>query len=268
MDDKPPFMQALPRLPQVQLDRMKRRYRCSLAALKQVDRTVGHLVKELKAMGEYKRTVLIFYTDNGVFYGEHRIYGGKLNPYEEAASTPLFMRVPSRYLHGHQPLDHVTQPVANIDFAPTIRNLAHADPCRAPGKCRHMDGRSLLGLIAGKTPSWAEDRPIGIELHERKGKQNHGVCEYHGVRVSGQVLIHHDRIQTPGSDNCERANLWERYDLKSDPHELHNLCFGGGEGSCPSNPQEEFLRQLLARVQDCSGIAGRDPRPKSGHYCP
>jgi N-acetylglucosamine-6-sulfatase len=267
MADKPSFMRALPPLTRNQIDRMTRRYRCSLEALHSVDRTIGRLIKELKQLGEFKRTVFIFYTDNGTFYGEHRIYGGKLNPYEEAASTPLFMRVPARYLHGSHPVAHVTQPVANIDFAPTIRNLAHAEPCRAPRHCRRMDGRSLLGLIAGKDPPWAENRPIGIELHETRSKERHGVCLYKGVRVSGQVLIRHIKIRRPGSRRCDKINQWERYDLRSDPYELHNLCFGGDQGSCPHNAFQQRLYQVLARMKDCEGIAGRDPRPRSGHYC-
>ena len=37
--------------------------------------------------------MFIFYTDNGVFFGEHRVGGGKLYPYEEAPD-PLFIRLP------------------------------------------------------------------------------------------------------------------------------------------------------------------------------
>jgi arylsulfatase A-like enzyme len=131
VSDKPSFVRSLPRLDSTQIRGITRRYRCGLEALRQVDRTVGRVFREVKRLGELGKTVFIFYTDNGVFLGEHRIRGGKLFPYEEAASTPLMIRVPRRYLGGSHPVGRVSKSVANIDLAPTILRLAHAHPCRS-----------------------------------------------------------------------------------------------------------------------------------------
>ena len=264
--DKPSFMRALHPLNDNQITHMTRNYRCALAALREVDRSFGRIYREIKRLGELPKTVFVFFTDNGVFFGEHRIALGKLNPYEEATSTPLFMRVPRRYLHGNRPVARVSAPVANIDLAPTIVRLAHAHPCAR--RCRTMDGRSLKGLIAGHRPAWASaDRPIGLELDLGEGKAGHSVCRYKGVRVSDQVLIRHLQIQDPTSNQCIAADEWERYDLGDDPFELRNLCFGGDAVNCPQDEPEERLRKLLARISRCAGIAGRDPRPRSGYYC-
>jgi arylsulfatase A-like enzyme len=268
MSDKPSFVRsALAPLNDRQLTRMKRNYRCGLAALRAVDRSVGRIFHEIKRLGELGRTVFIFYTDNGSFYGEHRIALGKLNPYEEAASTPLIMRVPRQYLDGRRAVTHVSEPVANIDLAPTILRLAHAKPCRGARRCRTMDGRSLTGLIAGETPAWASDRPIGLELDLGKGTSRQLVCKYAGVRASDQVLIKHLWVNDPSSDRCIRDNEWERYDLTNDPFELDNLCFGGDAANCPEGDAEQHLRKLLRRIKHCEGIRGRDPRPPNGYYC-
>jgi len=269
MSDKPSFMRIMPRLTNSQIDRMTRNYDCGLDALAGVDRSVGQIYDKIKQLHELGRTIFIYYTDNGVFKGEHRIFGGKLNPYEEADSTPLMMRVPSHYLKGQAPVGHVTDPVANIDLAPTMLKLAHGKPCPASGPCRVMDGRSILPLIKGKTPDWAPDRPLGIELDRTKAKARHSVCTYRGVRASNQVLIRYLTVANdPNSDKCVPDREWERYDLNSDPFELNNLCFGGDGSKCPQGPGEARLTSLVPRIASCTGVAGRDPHPPPGrHYC-
>ena len=269
MSDKPSFMRIMPRLTNTQIDRMTRNYDCGLDALAGVDRSVGQIYDKIKQLHELGRTIFIYYTDNGVFKGEHRIFGGKLNPYEEADSTPLMMRVPSQYLKGQAPVGHVTDPVANIDLAPTMLKLAHGKPCPASGPCRVMDGRSILPLIKGKTPDWAPDRPLGIELDRTKAKARHSVCTYRGVRASNQVLIRYLTVANdPNSDKCVPDREWERYNLNSDPFELNNLCFGGDGSKCPQGPGEARLTSLVPRIASCTGVAGRDPHPPPGrHYC-
>ena len=130
-----------------------------------------------------------------------------------------------------------------------------------------MDGRSLTGLTAGNNPAWAPDRPIGIELDHDRGKATHLVCQYTGVRASDQVLINYLMVKDPNSDACIPDDSWERYDLTQDPYELNNLCFGGDFSACPNDGTQQQLEQLLTRISDCAGIKGRDPQPRSGHYC-
>ncbi len=263
MGDKPPFLRHEPRLTAQDIRRRASRYRCGLASLQEVDRTVGHLYRELQDLGELGRTVFILYTDNGIFFGEHRIGGGKLYPYEEADRTPLYVRLPARYRGARVP--QVSQPVANIDLAPTMLALAHARPCNASGRCRVMDGRNLLPLLRGRAPRWAARRPLGVELHLAYSNRKHAACVYAGVRLPGVVFVRHTKIGGPNGGRCVKDVERERYDLARDPYELHNLCFGGG--SCPDDAEQRRLQRLLARIHHCSGVPGRDPRPRSGDYC-
>ena len=266
MSDKPSFLRTTAPLTPHEINRRTRSYRCGLASLQEVDRTVGRLYQEFKNLGELGNTVFIFYTDNGNFFGEHRVGGGKLYPYEEADRTPLYMRLPAGYRNGSQRVAQVSQPVANIDFAPTLLQLAHARPCGRSGRCRVMDGRSLLGLLRGQNPAWASDRLLGIELNLDRANEKHAVCEYAGVRPPGVVFVKHTRIADPSGDGgCVREVERERYNLNQDPYELHNLCFGGG--TCPNDTEQARLNRLLAKIQHCRGIRGRDPKPTSGSYC-
>jgi N-acetylglucosamine-6-sulfatase len=265
MRDKPSFLQTQPMLTQAEIRRRTRNYRCGLASLQQVDRTVGHLHRELKRLGELGRTVFIFYTDNGQFFGEHRVGGGKLYPYEEADRTPLFIRLPARYRKGNKRVAEVSEPVANIDFAPTILRLAHARPCPSNGHCRVMDGRSLLPLLRGKSPRWAADRPLGVELQLQNANPKHAVCKYAGVRLPGVIFVRHIKVADRDTGACVKDRERERYDLSNDPYQLHNLCFGGG--SCPTDALQARLKRLLAKIHHCSGVRGRDPHPSPGKYC-
>ncbi len=265
VSDKPTFLRRQPLLTQSGINQRTRAYRCGLAALQQVDRTVGRIHRAFKRLGELGNTVFIFYTDNGVFFGEHRVRAGKLYPYEEADRTPLFIRLPARYRKGRR-VAQVSAPVANIDFAPTILDLADQRPCRRKRRCRVMDGRSLLPLLRGKSPKWAAHRPLGVEVNLLDANTEHAACEYAGVRLPGAIFVRHIRVADPNTDNCVKSRERERYDLTDDPYQLRNLCFGGG--SCPGGRFQRRLRHLLAKIRDCSGVPGRDPRPSNGKkYC-
>jgi arylsulfatase A-like enzyme len=265
VSDKPSFIRSLPRMDQTAIDATTKRYRCGLASLRAVDRTVGAVHDQTRRLGESRKTIFIFDTDNGVFFGQHRITGGKQYPYEEADRTPLLISLPGRYRKGHPRVPRIDDPVANIDLAPTILRLAHARPCRRRGQCRVLDGRSLLPLLRGKNPNWASDRPLGVELKRKKPNKKHAVCRYAGVRLPDVVFIRHTEIANRATGRCARDVERERYRLDADPAQLDNLCFGGGR--CPSDRLQRRLKRLLARIHHCSGIRGRDPRPPSGKYC-
>ena len=59
----------------------------------------------------------------------------------------------------------------------------------------------------------------------------------------------------------------ERYNLKSDPFELKNLCFGGSPTNCPTDPEQRKLEVGLARLRDCAGIRGRDQPVDGRPFC-
>ena len=193
VSDKPSFLRTQPLVSQRELRLRTRSYRCGLAALQQLDRTVGRLYREVKRLGELGKTVFIFYTDNGLHFGEHRIAGGKLYPYEESDRTPLFIRLPARYRKGHPRVAKVSEPVANIDFAPTILRLADARPCNAKGRCRVMDGRSLLPLLRGRSPAVGRQSPPGGRASAQERHPQRG-----GLQVRGSAVARCDLRQAQG----------------------------------------------------------------------
>jgi N-acetylglucosamine-6-sulfatase len=264
VSDKPSFIRDLPRLDPATTATIEQRYRCALASLLAVDRGVAKIVAELRRTKELDDTVVAFTSDNGFFFGEHRIPEQKTRPYEEALRVPLLIRVPDRYRGGAPVVPVVPQPVANIDLAPTILDLAGARPCRSAGRCRILDGRSLTGLLRGES-GWPADRAVLVEFDAGERARRAKVCRYQGVRVADDVYVRHTAAADSATGLCEPIDEVERYDLEADPFELDNL-HPAGSGS-PSGAIEAELDARLDQLRDCAGIAGRDPRQSGRPFC-
>ena len=234
------------------------RYRCRLASLPAVDRAIAKLLETLEKAHELDNTVIVFTSDNGFFLGEHRLALGKNLPYEEAIRVPLMIRLPTGVSLA-APGGVVHQPVANIDLAPTLVELAGAQPCISSVQCRVMDGRSLVPLLRGDTSAWPQDRGILIEL--RQGNP----CRYEAIRTPGNMYAEYVEEVDPATGTCEPSTQKELYDLQSDPFELTNLDPPGGDTD-PSSLELE-LQERLEELRGCSGIQGRDPAPPRGRYC-
>ena len=254
VSDKPGFIAARPLFDAATEEQIDRRWRCTLAAMRSVDRGIGKVVRKIERQGELERTVFMFTSDNGYFFGEHRLDRGKGYPYDENLRMPLSIRVPEEYRAAATVDPEVEEPAANIDLAPTILDFAEASPCRREGACRTMDGRSLLPLLDG-SGGWPADRAFLVELQD---------CQYRGVRTGRQIYFEHGSGPLPANGRC-RPEAIEHYDVAADPFQLDNLY-----PAARRSPEGELQRELQTRIAAlgrCAGIQGRDPAPASGAYC-
>jgi arylsulfatase A-like enzyme len=264
ISDKPSFIQKVPPLTEEDIAKITQRYRCALASLLAVDRGMARIDAALEEAGELENTVVIFVSDNGFFYGEHRLAREKVRPYEEALRVPLAIRAPAGVLGAPAP-GNVSELVSNVDLAPTILELAAAAPCIAPEHCRVMDGRSLVPLLRGEG-GWPQDRGIAVEFSAANEKFNtSSSCTYRGVRTPGYLYVQHTLVPTPPDGTCVPADERELYDLTTDPLELQNL-YPVQPGSAYA-PVEAALGARMQALAVCAGIEGRDPAPASGSYC-
>lgn len=264
--DKPAFIRARPPLDARRLAALERTYRCTLAALQSVDRGVGEIWRALGAAGERRNTALIFTSDNGLYFGEHRLSFEKIVPYRESLEVPLAIRLPASTRPRPKRGIAVDELVANVDLTATILALAGAAPCRMRGDCRTLDGRSLLGLAAGRRGGWPTDRAIPLELDTggRRADANSS-CTYHGMRTATQIYLHHTAIADEDGE-CSPANAVERYDLATDPFQLTNLA------AAPADPAAEALlgaalAERARSLRRCAGIRGRDRRRGERPFC-
>jgi N-acetylglucosamine-6-sulfatase len=265
--DKPAFMRWRPRLSRADRAKIRKDWRCALESLAGVDRGVANLYDAVRNAGELDRTVFIFTSDNGQFSGEHRIGGGKVLPYEEAIHLPLVIKVPDAYRDEAPRVKRSGSPVANIDLAPTILDLAQARPCAPSGECRTMDGRSLMPLLEGSS-GWPAGRGLLTEYKVNLKAAHAAVCAFAGIRTRRQLYVEYYAFAKPdGSKRCILSHQRERYDLGADPSELHNRCFGGKVRSCPNDQQQLNLEARVAKLRRCAGIQGRDPSVSGRPFC-
>ncbi len=248
----PSFIRDRPKLTGEDIDTITEHYRCTLESLYGVDRGIGEIFDAVRAEGELNRTVFVFTSDNGYFFGEHRIPKGKPYPYEENIHMPLTIRVPPRY-RGDAPLVTTSDaPVANIDVAPTLLELAGATPCIRADRCRTLDGRSLLPAIEG-TAGLPDTRGIALERSS---------CDFRGVRWDQKLYISYSAAGTAG---CVPGEA-EMYDLDDDPFQLDDLL-----PATAGTANEELRRKLarkMRRLGSCQGIRHRDPQPPPGiNFC-
>ena len=88
-----------------------------LESLYSLDRQLGSLLRAVP-----RHTLVIFTSDNGFMWGEHR-WRSKQVPYEESIRVPLIVRWP-----GHVRRDVDPRLALNIDIVPTILGAVGLDP--------------------------------------------------------------------------------------------------------------------------------------------
>lgn len=112
-------------------------------ALQAIDELVMALLIKLDQMGVGNDTMIVFTSDNGYAWGEHRL-GQKLHPYEESIRVPLIIRYPRA--HSIEFPTTETRLVSNVDLAPTFAEMA--------GIGGTFNGASLLPILDGTATTW------------------------------------------------------------------------------------------------------------------
>ena len=182
---------------ELDIEKYYKRYCETLGA---VDDGIGRIMDQLKQMGIYDDTLVIYMGDNGFMFGEHGLIDKRV-AYEASIRVPMLMQCPQLFKGGTV----VEQVVANIDVAPTI--LEAAGVAKPP----HMDGRSFIALAQGKNVSWREHF-LYVYYWEKNFPQSPTMFALRGDRY--KYITYY--------------GLWdadELYDLQSDPDEAKNLLY-------------------------------------------
>ena len=197
-----------------------------LRTLRSVDDLVDGVFRELGALGERRRTLVLFTSDNGFFWNEHKLGIGKRAPYQQSIRVPLLVRW----------TDHVGAGTSDprlaslVDLAPTVLAATGI----SPDPSTPIDGRSLLSTttrnrllveyylhpLAPAVPGWAATRTPTYQY-----------TEYY-------------------ADDRETVIFREYYDLAADPWELRNLL---GDTQASNDPNVAELSAQLAADRACEG---------------
>jgi arylsulfatase A-like enzyme len=230
VSDKPVALQK-PLMTSTDIANLTRQYRDATAAMLAVDDLVGAVVNALGS--QLANTILVFMSDNGELYGEHRL-GGKEVAYEESIRVPLYVSGPG--VVAGQSVDAI---VLNNDLAPTIVDLAGAVPGLS------MDGRSLVPLLQGSVPPDWRRRFLVEHLCTNIG---HDYPTYAGIRT-GPTDVYPSRLYVEYFGGLLQPNAVtdrELYDLTVDPDELTNV-----QADPTRATEEAALHAQLATLQTC-----------------
>ncbi|MBI3465251.1 MAG: sulfatase [Planctomycetes bacterium] len=192
-----------------------------LRMLMSVEEGVGRVLAALEKHNQLDRTLVIFTSDHGYFYGEHGLSVERRLAYEETIRIPLLMRYPPLIAAGSKPAEMVL----SIDLAPTLLELGGA---AAPAR---LHGRSLLPLLRGTPADWRKS--VLVEYFSDKVFPRMLNMGYQAVRTERHKYIHYTDLQ--GMD--------ELYDLQVDPYELKNLI-----ADPASKPELEQMQAELSRL--------------------
>lgn len=208
-----------------------------LKCIKSLDDNIGRVLDYLKENDMLENTIIIYTSDQGFYMGEHGWFDKRFM-YEESFRTPLLIRLPKEYRRLGKRGD-IPQFVQNIDYAPTILELAGAP---VP---KEMQGESFVPLLEGRRPKeWR--RSLYYQYFEFPAE--HAVRRHYGVRTEGYKLI-----RFYGHD----INNWELYDLKRDPSEMKNL-YGNPEYKKVQEELHAELKRLMIKYEDFEEQDKRD----------
>jgi arylsulfatase A-like enzyme len=264
VNDKPRFIREAEPLTPTELHTYRVYWQKQLESLRGIDDGVKEIVDTLGALHRLSNTYIILTSDNGFFFGEHRLAGGKFLAYEPSTHLPFLIRGP-----GIKPGSSTGELAANVDIAPTVAELAGVKPDMS------VDGRSLVpylhdpalrsrrpilfesfvetndveenggGPAASPTPLAAGTSGGGASVNQRAAKGYKGSAhasllappkDYEGIRLGPYKYI-----AWPTGEK-------ELYDITKDPNELNNLA------KVPDYfPVRNFLDRETKRLAECSG---------------
>ena len=202
-----------------------------LGTVKAVDEAVGRLLQYLDDEDLARDTILVFSSDQGFFLGEHGWFD-KRWIYEESLTTPLVVRWPGVAATG----SHCSELVSVLDFPGTFLEAAGLP---VP---RDMQGRSLVSLLRGDTPS---DWRTSFYYHYYEFPGAHSVRRHYGVVTSRYKLFYFYEPE---------MNYWTLIDRDKDPHELTNVYDDPAYA-----PTRQTLHAELDRLRAELKVPEKDP---------
>lgn len=254
VSDKPSFIRGSEYLTLGEIHTYRIYWNKQLESLRDIDDGVKLIYDVLGSMGRVRNTYIIFTSDNGFFFGEHRLTGGKFLAYEPSTHLPFLIRGP-----GIRPGSESDELVANIDVAPTILELAGAQATKS------VDGRSMVPFL--RDPELRTLRPILFEsfVETSDVNENGAIAEPRpGRRARASGSGASASILAPPKDyggirlGPYKYIAWpngekELYDLEKDPNELNNIV------RIPNYfPIRNYLHRELRDLEDCVGRGCRE----------
>lgn len=200
-----------------------------IRTLYSVDDQVDRLMLELQAKNELDNTLVIFTSDNGYMWGEHKL-SSKFLPYKEAVSVPFIMRWPGHIAAGATDNRMVT----HVDVSPTLLAAAGITQNYVA-----YDGKDILSGYS---------RPQALtEYYYDEGNGNK-IPTWAAIRTPSYLYVEYYAL----NNSTSGVSFREYYDMVNDPYQLNNLF---GDSSTANDPNASVLSAQLQAAKNCVGSA-------------
>ena len=196
-----------------------------------IDKQFGRIVSELKELGIWDDTIVLFTADHGLSLNDH--YQWRHGPFlfDQVINVPMIWHVPGECPPGAE----TDAMVEGVDVMPTILDL-----CGLPVPVG-VQGRSLAALLGDPHATAGRESVLIQEREapdlEARGLPANSVTQI-GVRTQDWKLIHYPA--------CPYGEL---YDMSSDPGEFRNLWHDPGYRQTRRD-MECLLMERLTSAQD------------------
>jgi N-acetylglucosamine-6-sulfatase len=224
VSDKPYWIRTAHRVSSKGKDAADKLYRNRARSLLEVDDIMKRLYSALQETGQLDNTYIIFTSDNGFHFAEHRLHPPrKSTAYEPDIRIPLLVRGP-----GIAAGTHRSEMVLNNDLGVTMADLAGVRPTRK------VDGRSFVPILRGNSPAWRSAFLV-------ENPTSTVVPAFRTLRKSdGKKMT-----------QFYNRGVLETYFLSEDPRELRNV-----HKSVPKGVKQRLQHRLDA-LKDCFGLSCR-----------
>jgi arylsulfatase A-like enzyme len=162
------------------------------------DALFGEMLQTLEQTGQAENTIVLYVSDHGDYGAAHGLWMKGVPAFREAYHIPAVVRWPRGI---KQPGRQVDALVDQVDWASTFLDACGVKPQKK------LSGMSLVPWLRNETPS---------DWRRASFTQMNGVELYYTQRA---VVTKEWKYVYNGFDYDEL------YDLRNDPHEMHNLAF-------------------------------------------
>lgn len=200
------------------------------------DESLGTLLDNLKRLGVYDNTLVVFTSDHGEGRGEHNETTHSMLVYNTTLHVPLVLKPPvnSALNAALKAGKRIAARVGTVDVLPTVLEILGVE---VPDG---IQGRSLVPFMTGEVPGGSTTRtrePIYAETLSPRITRNWG--EQRALFVDDYKYIHGPRQ--------------ELYDLAEDPNEIDNLLTESPEVAQGMRRKlEEYLAEHAVSGMDAS----------------
>lgn len=174
-------------------------------SIRWVDSLIGHLLKDLEALGLREQTLIVFTSDHGEAFNEHGEEGHARNVYGEVTEVPLILSFPFRL----EPGIVVNAHSENVDLWPTLLELLGLS------SLEDADGDSLNAMI--------ELAAVGAEAGEGSAIA-HIDQAWANMESDPQPMVAVTEGKWKLMYRAAHPHIRELFDKQQDPRESRNLA--------------------------------------------